>query len=415
LVILLGISATLWIVGIRRWLGRGVPSQAITNAQPTPKHTHLRTALAVTFLLSGMLVLVVTMVMQNNSARALASEHRARVSELQARTMHINTLIGEANAVAGRAASRAGNEAERPETRAQALEEQRDYERRAANLSAELGQLQAKLAAQQNLPTAPYTWRLFLPAAGGLALLAAAAAILARISWRALGVAAAFAAVVAILGLAFIASPSPARPRTNHSPPGSASARTKFPEVADVTKNGQSLLVHHDGIDPYYVLFAPHGSSSTVSDSLNTQSLRWLENGAVKIAGGRTFSYLRKSDSPDDLSINGQNFDLREGQVFVLLADGLCEQTKLFPSLAEAMEPQAIGKLVETATEMTTDPITQDKLRWQLEVARKQLETLLRTYAPEHPVVQECHRNMDDLTRKIALEPDSTSSTAPPH
>ena len=69
-----------------------------------------------------------------------------------------------------------------------------------------------------------------------------------------------------------------------------------------------------------------------------------------------------------------------------------------------------IKQMVETAHEMTADPVTQEKLRWRLETSRKQLQRLLQTYAPEHPVVQECRREIEDLTRQIALEPDAVPS-----
>jgi hypothetical protein len=189
--------------------------------------------------------------------------------------------------------------------------------------------------------------------------------------------------------------------------------RSKAPKAAFMNKNGKAVLVHHDDVDADYVLFAPNGGSATVSDSRNIQSLLWLENGGVRIAEGRTFSYLRKSSSPHEVNVNGEDFDLHRGRVFVLQGDGRCEQVLLFPSLQEAMDPHVIMKQVEAARELTTPPVTVEKLQGQLKVTEDQLEQLLRDYAPEHNRVQEVRRNVEELKKRIEEEKLDRVEAAP--
>lgn len=188
--------------------------------------------------------------------------------------------------------------------------------------------------------------------------------------------------------------------RTLMPPP--AVSNQSVPRSLQVSMNGKSILVHYDSARVHHVLFAPDGGSASVGDSSNVQSLLWLESGSMHIRQGASFSYLRKSVSPETLNVNGKDFDLRRGEVIVLDADGRAEQVRLFPSLTEAGSPAAIATLLARTREFYRDPFTPEKLQGQLDNVERQRERLLETHAPEHPMVRECSREIDALRREIA-------------
>ena len=121
----------------------------------------------------------------------------------------------------------------------------------------------------------------------------------------------------------------------------------------------------------------------------------------MRIPNGRSFSYLRQSSTPQMLGVNGEEFDLRRGEVIVLNDEGRAEQLRIFPSLAEARNPVTVATLVDRARDLYSDPVTVEKLQGQLDTAERQLKRLLETHAPEHPVVGECRQEIEVLKRQI--------------
>ena len=178
---------------------------------------------------------------------------------------------------------------------------------------------------------------------------------------------------------------------------------TTAPDAAHVSRGGKAMLVHKDSAEVHHILFAPGGGWSTVSDSRNTHSLLWLEMGSFKTAEGRTFSYLRESHSPHELKVNGEAFDLRHGKVLVLQADGRVEHLRMFPSLSDARDPDVIAIQVEEARATYSGPITEEKLRSQLDSAQRQLTDLGKMYAPQHPIIREYQEMVEMLNLKLKL------------
>jgi len=122
--------------------------------------------------------------------------------------------------------------------------------------------------------------------------------------------------------------------------------RSPYPKSATITRNVGTALVVHDDTDVHYVFFAPKAVGTSDSSSYNTHSLAWLDNGTFKLTEQWTFGYLRESTDPVHLKVNGKEYDLRQGRVFLPHDDGTLEQRQLEVSLATAMDPDAMAKLI---------------------------------------------------------------------
>ncbi len=105
-----------------------------------------------------------------------------------------------------------------------------------------------------------------------------------------------------------------------------------------------------DGVDVHYVIVYAGEFGIAVGSSYNTHSLEWIDKGSLKIDNGRTFGYLRESVNPLFLTLNGEDFDLRQGRVLELHNDGTVQQIKLFPSLAQARDMPSAASLRSAAT-----------------------------------------------------------------
>jgi hypothetical protein len=109
-------------------------------------------------------------------------------------------------------------------------------------------------------------------------------------------------------------------------------------------------------VDVHYVFFAPKAVGTTDSSSYNTHSLAWLDNGTFKLTEQWTFGYLRESVNPFFLKVNGKEYDLRQGRVFLPHDDGTLEQRQLEVSLATAMDPDAMAKLIANPAALPSAP-----------------------------------------------------------
>ena len=122
--------------------------------------------------------------------------------------------------------------------------------------------------------------------------------------------------------------------------------RSPFPKAATIGRNAGTVLWVHDNVDVHYVFFAPKAVGTSDSSSYNAHSLAWMDNGAFKLTEQWTFGYVRESTDPVHLKVNGKEYDLRQGRVFLPHDDGTLEQRQLKVSLATAMDPDALAKLI---------------------------------------------------------------------
>ncbi len=132
------------------------------------------------------------------------------------------------------------------------------------------------------------------------------------------------------------------------TPSVSAAASRGFPVSTTIRGNQHSVLIVHDESEATldYVFYFPGDILTSSSGTRNPADQTWVDEGVVKLSSGRKFSYSRKAFSPNELQINGENFDLRYGRVFVLHVDGDSEQIPAFPTLHTARDTEAVGRLV---------------------------------------------------------------------
>ena len=212
--------------------------------------------------------------------------------------------------------------------------------------------------------------------------------------------------VVAILGAAVLAvfavllsayflagAPSPATSASSH-----------FPKIAHIGGNHHSVEVVHDGSDLHYVFYYAGDFGSSSSGSQNVHSLTWMDEGAIKLRNGLTFGYHRESTGPEQVRVNGTEYDLRLGRVLVLGESGTVEQLKIFPPLVTARKPEELAKRIAPARAMNEEPITVERLRHQLEAVEAQLADALKTCAPTHPFVIEVQGNIESLRQKLGKQ-----------
>ena len=179
--------------------------------------------------------------------------------------------------------------------------------------------------------------------------------------------------------------------------------RSPFPKGAHIGGQAGTVLVCHDDVDVIYALFYNGEFGSSMDQQHNTKTRSWQDDGSIKLTdSGRTFGYLRLQSDPETLRVNGQEFDLRQGRVLLLRGDGPVEQLKMFPPLTVAMSPNQLAPFVSSTLDASTEPVTLEKLRVQLENANAQLNDMVKTYAPTHPLVGEARQTIETLSRRIA-------------
>ncbi|MEI7729747.1 MAG: serine/threonine-protein kinase [Verrucomicrobiota bacterium] len=129
---------------------------------------------------------------------------------------------------------------------------------------------------------------------------------------------------------------------------GEPAKRSIQPNGSHISHNDQTVLLHDDSVDVHYAIFyqGNHLNSGGGLDSSTTNPRAWKEDHNIQLENGRTFGYQRDSVMQDYLHINGKQYDLREGRVFVIRDDGSVERLALFPPLAIAREPEALAKFI---------------------------------------------------------------------
>ncbi|HQX50042.1 MAG TPA: hypothetical protein PLR25_09045, partial [Planctomycetaceae bacterium] len=129
----------------------------------------------------------------------------------------------------------------------------------------------------------------------------------------------------------------------------STTSKTRgFPTGSHIGGNDQSVLVTHDQVDPNlnYVFYYAGDFSTTSSGSQNLATMTWSDEGSVKLRNGRTFGYRREGLYPDELTVNGETFDLTSGRVLVLHNDSSLQQLRIFPPLEVAQSPERLAKYI---------------------------------------------------------------------
>ncbi len=112
---------------------------------------------------------------------------------------------------------------------------------------------------------------------------------------------------------------------------------TSTATIENVSKGGHSAIVQHEKRKVGYTFYH---QGETVSDLTAHPS---GEEGNIRLAGGRLFVFSRSTGRRHLLKVNGAEFHLAEGRVFVLREDGSILQQREFPTLATAQDPEALA------------------------------------------------------------------------
>jgi predicted Ser/Thr protein kinase len=133
---------------------------------------------------------------------------------------------------------------------------------------------------------------------------------------------------------------------TAYQPP--MSPQRGYPTGAHIGRNHRSLLVVHDQVDLvlHYVLFYEGSFSTSSSGTQNLATNTWTDEGGIRLENGISFGYIRRAMSPDELVVNGTNWNLEYGRVFVLGRDGKVLQLPMFPSVETASDPDVLAERI---------------------------------------------------------------------
>jgi len=108
------------------------------------------------------------------------------------------------------------------------------------------------------------------------------------------------------------------------------------PESRRFTVDRQTVIAIDDKLRTHYV-FHFDGAITSVSGMSQGGGARepqhWSRNGTLALPSGQRIEYLRESTKLSELSIDGRTWDLREGAVFQVEADGSVIQLPLYPPL----------------------------------------------------------------------------------
>jgi hypothetical protein len=250
--------------------------------------------------------------------------------------MTLNTQLADAQASAGRAASRAGNSALPEEFRREARAEEEEFRQRAGKVNMEIAMANAKLA--DSMGKRPRSnrgaWALIL-----LSMVPFSVAGLVLMVRNGNTRSAAFVGgtllllVIGYFGL---------RATRHQGGTWVATAerrqanRASAPKYSSTSEDSASAYIAHDDVELHYALFHAGRMTATSRGGRNRQSLMWNDESAVTLGNGKSFGITRDSANESFLVINGQEYDLRRGRLFVLNDDGTVIQRNVQPSLKEA-------------------------------------------------------------------------------
>lgn len=147
------------------------------------------------------------------------------------------------------------------------------------------------------------------------------------------------------------------------------------PQVAHISSNDFSVFCVHDGKEVAYVT-AYHGrSGSSTSGSSNSKSRTWTDNSTLTLLDStekRKFTLGRDHTAPNKLTLDGKDFDLAKGRVFLLADNGSIRQLDIAtPPVTARDDADRLAKLISKTTPSPIknrtgklQPQTIVKLKW---------------------------------------------------
>ncbi|RYD78348.1 MAG: serine/threonine protein kinase, partial [Verrucomicrobiaceae bacterium] len=119
--------------------------------------------------------------------------------------------------------------------------------------------------------------------------------------------------------------------------------------LVHIRDNEHSAFLAQDSKQLHYVLYYMGDFSSSGAGRRNGTA--WTDDAGIKLKNGRSFGLRRESWNDLFLTINGQEYDLRQGRVFECKDDGLVTQLALFPEPITKESLPALGRTVREFNE----------------------------------------------------------------
>lgn len=113
----------------------------------------------------------------------------------------------------------------------------------------------------------------------------------------------------------------------------SASLHNAFPghHAASLQSGDLSAYAVQNSQRLHFVLFYDGDFAGTSSSGgSNRKTNTWTDEGAIRLKNGRSFGF-RRAIHPEMLTVNGTEYDLREGTLLTLQDDGVLRHMPLFP------------------------------------------------------------------------------------
>ena len=126
---------------------------------------------------------------------------------------------------------------------------------------------------------------------------------------------------------------------------GRLPARSRIPKSTHITRSSGSVFVVHDEVDVHYVFFHNGKLSSQSRSTGNPTDGSWHDDATLTLANGKAMVFQRASAEPTRLRVNGEEFDLGLGHLFVVDPDGTVRHRRVFTGLREARDPGKMAAL----------------------------------------------------------------------
>ena len=151
--------------------------------------------------------------------------------------------------------------------------------------------------------------------------------------------------------------------------------RMPVPTMESYSTNSRAVYYAHDGTNVNFALFCAAAHSGNVGNRSNSRST-WQVRGDVSFSDGRVFPFSQSSARAAFLDIGAQTFNLHDGSLLVLNADGTIVQRPVFPGLAAVRNLDEITRLAaSTAAEWS--PVLLPGEKPDLSKIRIEVQTLM--------------------------------------
>jgi serine/threonine protein kinase len=132
------------------------------------------------------------------------------------------------------------------------------------------------------------------------------------------------------------------------------------PTMESYSTNNDAIYFAHEGNHVNFVLVCSAAGSGSVGmgGRSNSRSPRWDVHGEISFPDGRLFPFVQSSERSGYLDIGAQTFNLHDGSLLVLNADGTVIQRPVFPNLSTVRNLDEIMRLAAPSGGDTPNPVS---------------------------------------------------------